>query len=167
LLVGWSLGVLTTLGLMTAAGGWYEYRLLSSAPGSGLPARRIGGPDSACQVDRVGAINVGGFEVVPGQSDACYLRRPRIRPWQWADGIKEQLGRFDVTALNSRRADETQGVSVVRIVSSARALLLAHGSGADAVMTSASETILRSGDDAGHWQPVRSPRHRRSVSPLT
>jgi hypothetical protein len=92
LLVGWALGVLTTIGLVTLMGGWYEYRQLSTAPGSGSPGRRVASTDSACQVDRDGAINVDGFEVVPAQDDPCYLRRPRIRPWQWADGIREQLG---------------------------------------------------------------------------
>jgi len=94
LLVGWALGVLTTIGLVTLVGGWYEYRQLSSAPGSGSPARRVATTDSACQVDRDGAINGGGYEVVPRQDDPCYLRRPRIRPWQWADGLREQLGRL-------------------------------------------------------------------------
>ena len=94
LLVGWAIGVLTTIGLVTLVGGWYEYRQLSNAPGSGSPARRVASTDSACQVDRDGAINIGGYEVVAGQDDACYLRRPRIRPWQWADGLREQLGRL-------------------------------------------------------------------------
>lgn len=94
LLVGWALGVLTTIGLVTLMGGWYEYRQLSSAPGSGSPGRRVASTDSACQFDRDGAINVGGYEVVPRQDDPCYLRRPRIRPWQWADGIREQIGRL-------------------------------------------------------------------------
>lgn len=94
LLVGWALGVLTTIGLVTLMGGWYEHRQLSTAPGSGSPDRRVASTDSACQVDRDGAINVGGYEVVPRQDDPCYLRRPRIRPWQWADGIREQLGKL-------------------------------------------------------------------------
>jgi hypothetical protein len=88
LLVGWSLGVLTTLGVLTASGGWYEYRQLSTTPASGSPARRVNGQESACQVDRDGAINIGGFEVVPDQPDGCYLRRQRVRPWQWADGLR-------------------------------------------------------------------------------
>jgi hypothetical protein len=94
LLVGWALGVLTTIGLVALVSGWYEYRHLSTAPGSGTSARRDSGRDSACQVDRDGAINVGGFEVVPQQDNPCYLRRPRIRPWQWGDGIREQLSRL-------------------------------------------------------------------------
>jgi hypothetical protein len=109
LLIGWSLGVLTTLGLLTATGGWYEYRQLSTTPASGSPDRRLTGQESACQVDRDGAINVGGYEVVPDQPDGCYLRRPRIRPWQWADGIREQLGRLSTTAWVGRPADETAG----------------------------------------------------------
>lgn len=107
LLVGWSLGVLMTLGLLTAMGGWYEYRQLSTTPASGSPARRVTGQESACQVDKIGAINIGGFEVVPNQPDACYLRRPRIRPWQWADGIRERVGRLSTTARLWRRAGET------------------------------------------------------------
>jgi hypothetical protein len=98
LLVGWSLGVLTTLGLLTATGGWYEYRQLSTAPGSASSARRPTGVESACQVDKDAAINVGGFEVVPDQPDGCYLRRSRIRPWQWSDGLQAELGRFSTTA---------------------------------------------------------------------
>jgi len=94
LIVGWALGVLTTIGLVTLMGGWYEYRQLSTSAGSGSPARRLASTDTACQVDREGAINIGGFEVVPRQDDPCYLRRPRIRPWHWSDGIKEQLGRL-------------------------------------------------------------------------
>jgi hypothetical protein len=92
LIVGWALGVLTTIGLVTLMGGWYEYRQLSNAPGS--QARRVSSTDSACQVDREGAINIGGFAVVPRQDDPCYLRRPRIRPWQWMDGIRDQIGRL-------------------------------------------------------------------------
>jgi hypothetical protein len=94
LIVGWALGVLTTIGLVTLMGGWYEYRQLSNAPGSGSQARRVSSTDSACQVDREGAINIGGFAVVPRQDDPCYLRRPRIRPWQWMDGIRDQIGRL-------------------------------------------------------------------------
>jgi hypothetical protein len=94
LLLGWAVGVLTTIGLVTLMAGWYEYRQLSTAPGSGSPGSRVTNTDSACQVDRDSAINVGGFEVVPRQDDPCYLRRPRIRPWQWADGIREQLGKL-------------------------------------------------------------------------
>ncbi|MGE3272815.1 MAG: hypothetical protein AB7P40_29025 [Chloroflexota bacterium] len=88
LLVGWALGVLTTILLMTAAGGWYEYRELSTAPGSGSADRRVRPTDSACDVDREAAINVGSYSVVPDQDDPCYLRRPRIRPWQWLDGLR-------------------------------------------------------------------------------
>jgi hypothetical protein len=113
LLVGWSLGVLMTLGLLTATGGWYEYRQLSTAPASGSPARRVNGQESACQVDKASAINVGGYEVVPDQPDGCYLRRPRVRPWQWADGIREQLGRLATTAQAGRRAGETARVQMV------------------------------------------------------
>jgi len=93
-MLGWALGVLTTIGMVTLTVGWYEYRQLSTAPGTGSPARRVTNTDSACQVDRDGAINVGGFEVVPRQDDPCYLRRPRIRPWQWVDGIREELGKL-------------------------------------------------------------------------
>jgi hypothetical protein len=109
LLVGWSLGVLMTLGLLTATGGWYEYRQLSTAPGSGSMARRTIGLESACQVDKDAAINAGGFEVVPGQPDGCYLRRPRIRPWQWSDGVQAELGRFSTTARSPGRADVDAG----------------------------------------------------------
>lgn len=94
LLLGWALGVLTTIGLVTLVGGWYEYRALSTALGSGSSARRLTTADTACLVDRSAAIEIGGFEVVPGQTDPCYLRRPRIRPWQWADGLRELLGRL-------------------------------------------------------------------------
>ena len=103
LIVGWALGVLTTIGLVTLMGGWYEYRQLSNAPGSGSPARRVASTDSACQGDRDGAINIGGFAVVPRQDDPCYLRRPRIRPWQWMDGIRDQIGR-----LHRRRERDTE-----------------------------------------------------------
>lgn len=92
LLVGWALGVLTTILLMTAWGNWYEYRDLSTAPGSGSPARRVNASSSACQVDREAAINSGGFAIVPEQPDPCYLRRPRIRPWQWMDGARQLVG---------------------------------------------------------------------------
>jgi hypothetical protein len=71
-LVGWAVGVLMTLGLITGSGGWYEYRWY---------------PSELCEDSKASSINVGGFEVVPGQSDLCYLRRPRIRPWQWASGV--------------------------------------------------------------------------------
>jgi hypothetical protein len=113
LLIGWSLGVLTTLGLLTATGGWYEYRQLSTTPASGSPARRLTGQESACQVDKDGAVNVGGYEVVPDQPDGCYLRRPRIRPWQWADGVREQIGRLSTTARGERRAIETAGARLL------------------------------------------------------
>src|SRR5688572_8039530 len=96
--IGWSPGVLTRLGVLTTSGGFHEYRQLSAAPGTGSPARRVGSLDSACQVDKDGTIVLGGIEVVPGQPDGCSLRRPRIRPWQWADGIKDRLGRFATTA---------------------------------------------------------------------
>lgn len=92
LLVGWALGVLTTILLMTGWGNWYEYRELSASPGSGSAARRVTPTSSACQVDREAAINVGGYSIVPEQADPCYLRRPRIRPWQWADGARHILG---------------------------------------------------------------------------
>src|SRR3954465_14877052 len=96
-LVSWSLGVLTTLGLLTATGGWYEYRELATAPASGSPGRRSPRPEPAwrarpgpgVQAARAAAINLGGWEVVPSQPDDCYLRRPRVRPWQWADGLRE------------------------------------------------------------------------------
>lgn len=114
LLIGWSLGVLTTLGLLTATGGWYEYRQLSTTSAGGTPDRHVTGQESACQADRDGAINVGGYEVVPDQPDACYLRRPRVRPWQWADGIREQLGRLSSTASAGRRADETARAQILR-----------------------------------------------------
>jgi hypothetical protein len=113
LLIGWSLGVLMTLGLLTASGGWYEYRQLSTTPASGSPTRQMTGQESACQVDRDGAINDGGFEVVPNQPDGCYLRRPRIRPWQWAAGIREQVGRLESAARLERRIDETDGAQIV------------------------------------------------------
>ena len=74
LILGWALGVLTTLGLVASFSGWYEHRWY--------------GPED-CARSKTGAINIGSFEVVPGQSDPCYLRRPRIRPWQWADGTAE------------------------------------------------------------------------------
>jgi hypothetical protein len=63
-----------TLGLVTGAGGWYEHRWY---------------PRELRDAAKANAINVGGFEVVPGQSDPCYFRRPRIRPWQWASGVDE------------------------------------------------------------------------------
>lgn len=90
-----------TLGLLTVTGGWYEYRQLSTAPGSAATARRLTGLESACEVDKDAAVNAGGFEVVPGQSDGCYLRRPRIRPWQWPDGLQAELSRFSTTANGS------------------------------------------------------------------
>ncbi len=129
LLVGWSLGVLTTLGLLTASGGWYEYRQLSTAPASGSPARRITGQDSACQVDKDAAINIGGYEIVPDQPDDCYLRRPRIRPWQWPDGIREQLGRLATTA--ERRTGETARAQIVHadVTGPTAALVAGHPSG--------------------------------------
>jgi hypothetical protein len=87
-----------TLSLLTATGGWYEYRQLSTAPGSASSAQRSTGLESACLVDKDAAINVGGFEVVPDQPDGCYLRRPRIRPWQWSDGLQTEISRSSTTA---------------------------------------------------------------------
>ncbi len=75
--LGWALGVLTTLAVVAWSGGWYEYRWY--AP-------------SDCAQFKAAAVNRSSFEVVPGQSDACYLRRPRIRPWQWPDWIAETFG---------------------------------------------------------------------------
>jgi hypothetical protein len=112
LLVGWSVGVLMTLGLLTATGGWYEYRELSTEPGTGSPTRRVSGLESACQVDKDAAVNLGGFEVVPDQSNGCYLRRPRIRPWQWPDGIRAELGRIETMAALPRRAIEMLGAGL-------------------------------------------------------
>lgn len=66
--------MLTALGVLAASGGWYEYRWIAAAD---------------CDRLKPGAVNVGAFEVVPDQADPCYLRRPRIRPWQWADGLTE------------------------------------------------------------------------------
>ena len=74
LFVGWALGVLTTLALVAATGGWYEYRWYA--------------PD-LCAWSKAAAVNAEGFAVVPGQSDPCYLRRPRLRPWGWPDWIVE------------------------------------------------------------------------------
>jgi hypothetical protein len=113
LLIGWSLGVLTTLGLLTASGGWYEYRELATAPASGSPGRRTASLDPACQADRDAAINLGGWEVVPSQPDDCYLRRPRVRPWQWADGLREGLGLLEPRARDERRIDETVETQIV------------------------------------------------------
>jgi hypothetical protein len=121
LLVGWSLGVLMTLGLLTATGGWYEYRELSTAPGSGSPARRLTGLESACQVDKDAAINAGGFEVVPGQPNGCYLRRPRIRPWQWSDGAQVELSRFSTTARRPGQTGNDSGAWALPVGSAARA----------------------------------------------
>jgi hypothetical protein len=112
LTVGWALGVLTTIGLVTLMGGWYEYRQLSNAPGSGSPARRVADTDSACQVDREGAINIGGFAVVSGQDDPCYLRRPRIRPWQWIDGIRDQIGRLTGAASATPNLMDRPGMAL-------------------------------------------------------
>jgi hypothetical protein len=114
LIVGWALGVLTTIGLVTLMGGWYEYRQLSSTASSGSPARRVATTDSACQVDREGAVNIGGFEVVPRQDDPCYLRRPRIRPWQWPDGIREQIGRLTGTVSLAPARGTTSGTLLAR-----------------------------------------------------
>jgi hypothetical protein len=101
-----------TLGLLTATGGWYEYRDLSTEPGTGSPTRRVSGQESACQVDKAAAINLGGYEIVPGQPDGCYLRRPRIRPWQWEGGIQAELGRFATTARLPTRAIEMLGAGI-------------------------------------------------------
>ena len=70
--VGWALGVLTALTSLAVAGGWYEHRWYARAD---------------CEQAKVGAIDIGGFEVVPNQDDPCYLRRPNVRLGQWADGI--------------------------------------------------------------------------------
>ena len=40
---------------------------------------------------KAGAVNVEGFEVVPDQTDLCYLRRSRVRPWQWVSGIEDAV----------------------------------------------------------------------------
>jgi len=77
LALGWALGVIMTIALVAASGGWFEYRWY---------------PRDDCERSKAGAINVGSFEVVTGQTDPCYLRRPRIRPWQWADGIADGIG---------------------------------------------------------------------------
>ena len=66
LFVGWALDILTALAVVAASGGWYEYR---------------GYPPDLCAWSKAGAVNAEGFEVAPGQSDACYVRRLRIRPW--------------------------------------------------------------------------------------
>jgi len=128
LLVGWSLGVLMTLGLLTASGGWYEYRELSTTPGSGSPARRLTGLDSACQVDKAGAINSGGFEVVPGQSDGCYLRRPRVRPWQWSDGIQARLGGLSAMTSALRQIGNAAGAPIFHDVAAGHAVVDERGS---------------------------------------
>src|SRR4051812_23059832 len=109
LLVGWAVGVLMTLSLVSTTGGWYEYRQLSTAPGSASPDRRATGDESACAVDRDSSINVGGFEVVPGQPDPCYLRRPRIRPWQWSESVKVEIDRLETGRVaRSREVDPLQ-----------------------------------------------------------
>jgi hypothetical protein len=77
--VGWALGVLTALISLAVSGGWYEYRWLAQAE---------------CAERKAGAINTGGFEVVPNQSDPCYLRRPNVRPAQWGDGIPWAIRRL-------------------------------------------------------------------------
>ena len=143
LLIGWSLGVLMTLGLLTANGGWYEYRQLSTTPASGSPARRVGGQESACEVDKASAINTAGYEVVPNQPDGCYLRRPRIRPWQWADGIREQLGRLSTAARAGRRADETAGAQILHALVNWCAPALAGGAAATGTPGSAHELAAR------------------------
>jgi hypothetical protein len=112
LLVGWALGVLTTIGAVTLGGGWFEYRELSTSPGSGSVARRATPGDTACQVDRDGAINIGGYRVVPGQPDPCYLYRPRIRPWQWYEGLREQFSRLTGT-ISLLPGGEARPVTVV------------------------------------------------------
>jgi hypothetical protein len=118
-LVGWALGVLTTIGAMALAGGWFEFRELSTAPGSGAMARRASPADTACQVDREGAINVGGYRVVPGQPDPCYLYRPRIRPWHWYDGLRDQISRL--TGNVSWRPTYQAGPGVLVAAEGARA----------------------------------------------
>ena len=150
LLVGWSLGVLTTLGLLTATGGWYEYRQLSTAPASGSPARRVTGQETACEVDKVSAINVAGFEVVPDQPDGCYLRRPRVRPWQWTDGIREQLGRLSTTALAGWRIGETAGAQIVHALVGERPPVRVASIGTDRAQSPANETAARRLDILGH-----------------
>lgn len=61
LVIGWLLGLLTFAIGASLAGSWYEYRWESSA----MSTR-----------DR---INDEGWEVVPGQPNERYLRRPRLR----------------------------------------------------------------------------------------
>jgi hypothetical protein len=78
-LLGWAVGVLTAIGLMAASDNWYEYRWY---------------PRVECEERKVGSINGAGFEVVPNQDDPCYLRRPNIRPAQWADGITLAIRRL-------------------------------------------------------------------------
>jgi hypothetical protein len=73
-LLGWAIGVLMTIGLVTGTGGWYEHRWY---------------PPDECGRVKASAVNVEGFEIVPGQPDPCYLRRPRIRPWQWTGGASQ------------------------------------------------------------------------------
>ena len=61
LLLGWLLGVATGLLGVAITGGWYEYQL---APSSAALLR---------------AVNEEGWQIVPGQSEQAYLRRPRLR----------------------------------------------------------------------------------------
>lgn len=61
LIIGWICGMLTFAGGAISAGAWYEYRWEANA----LAAR-----------DRV---NDDGWEIVPGQPNERYLRRPRLR----------------------------------------------------------------------------------------
>jgi len=75
-MLGWAIGVLMTLGVVGSAGGWYEHRWY---------------PPMLCADLKAGAVNVEGFEVVPGQTDPCYLRRPRIRPWQWSGVVGRSI----------------------------------------------------------------------------
>lgn len=60
LLIGWLLGIGTGLFGLAITSGWYEYRFVQDG-------------------SLVRMINDEGWQVVPGQSNLPYLRRPRFR----------------------------------------------------------------------------------------
>ena len=62
LVVGWLLGVATSVGVWLVSG--YEYRMLTS---------------TECTRFEAGRLDAGDWTIAPNQPNGCYLRRSRLR----------------------------------------------------------------------------------------